>query len=487
MRRSQRRPAAAFGAALAFLLTLGAGPSSSGQPAGASARAVAISVTVPGQAGGSGGVVSAPPDSSTAGSFSYGDGLVIAGSISARASALTGARADASASSDVSGLSLFNGEVTVASVSARVHATASASGSSSDTDGSGVAGFVVAGQAVSAGAGRVSLGDWGYATMLGEGTSNEGTRTRGSIVALEIRLTADHGGLPAGSSIQVGFGEATAEVSEAPPPTTTKERPAATSPPKAARSPRGSAAPLSRSQREERGDRIAPEEPNPSDGRAASPFRRAIPRLTPKLTPGGYVFPVYGPSSFGDTFAAPRGSGVVWHHGEDIFAPLGAPVLAVADGTVFSVGRNKVGGLRLWLRDRGGNTFYYAHLSAFSPNAVNRNEVKAGEVLGFVGTTGDAAGTPPHLHFEIHHVTLLGLGYDESAVPPYPYLIAWRRLEDVSFAATAGWAPPIADSSRAPRPGAILLEVSDISSASGLEPGALKRAMSAPVRADGAG
>ena len=91
-----------------------------------------------------------------------------------------------------------------------------------------------------------------------------------------------------------------------------------------------------------------------------------------------------------------------WHHGDDIFAPLGAPILACADGIVFSVGWNDIGGNRLWLRDSQGNEFYYAHLSAFSPLAKNGALVKAGEVLGFVGNTGDAAGTPTHLHFEVH-------------------------------------------------------------------------------------
>jgi len=96
------------------------------------------------------------------------------------------------------------------------------------------------------------------------------------------------------------------------------------------------------------------------------------PDVTPKLTAGGYVFPVYGPSAYGDTFGAPRGDVAGgWHHGDDIFAPLGAPLLAVADGTVFSVGWNHVGGYRLWLRDRGGNEFYYAHLSAYTSLAVN--------------------------------------------------------------------------------------------------------------------
>jgi murein DD-endopeptidase MepM/ murein hydrolase activator NlpD len=65
----------------------------------------------------------------------------------------------------------------------------------------------------------------------------------------------------------------------------------------------------------------------------------------------------------------------------------------------FSVGWNDVGGNRLWLRDSQGNEFYYAHLSAFSPLAKNGRHVKAGEVVGFVGNTGDAQGhaAPPAL------------------------------------------------------------------------------------------
>src|SRR5207247_33459 len=123
------------------------------------------------------------------------------------------------------------------------------------------------------------------------------------------------------------------------------------------------------------GPDVGPEKPNLTI--------RPPPDVTPRLTAGGYVFPVYGPSSFGDTFGAPRGdvpSG--WHHGEDIFGQLGEPLLAVADGTVFSVGWNDLGGYRLWLRDKAGNEFYYAHLSAYSPFAVNNRQVKAGTVLG---------------------------------------------------------------------------------------------------------
>jgi Peptidase family M23 len=162
-------------------------------------------------------------------------------------------------------------------------------------------------------------------------------------------------------------------------------------------------------------------------------------------------------------------------------------VLAVAAGTLFSIGWNDLGGYRLWLRDRDGNEFYYAHLSAFSTLAVEGAEVKAGDVIGFVGATGDAEGTSPHLHFEIHPVSLQWMEYD-GAVNPTKYLRAWQTLRDVPIVGVAGWAPPIAPASRAPRPGAILLQMTDISSASGLDPGSLRRVLQAPrsvVSADG--
>jgi hypothetical protein len=212
--------------------------------------------------------------------------------------------------------------------------------------------------------------------------------------------------------------------------------------------------------------------------------------VTPALTAGRYVFPVYGPSSYDDSFGAPRAD-VSYHHGDDIFAPLGAPILAVADGIVYSVGWNHIGGYRLWLRDSEGNEFYYAHFSAYSPLAVNGRFVHAGDVLGFVGNTGDAVGTPYHLHFEVHPVRYLSLGYD-GAVNPTPYLDAWRRLQDLKLppSAVAGWAPPPPASEPGmptPLPAAIeVLQVSDISSVSGLDRGALRRAL-APASAEGDG
>lgn len=154
--------------------------------------------------------------------------------------------------------------------------------------------------------------------------------------------------------------------------------------------------------------------------------------VTPPLHGGPYVFPVSGDVGFSDTYAAAR-SDVPggWHHGDDLFSGLGSPVVAVADGTVFSVGWNRVGGWRLWLRDRQGNEFYYAHLSGYTRLARNGDHVTAGQPLAFVGNTGDAITTPHHLHFEIHPVGLLPLGYD-GAVDPTTYLDTWKHLSRVA-------------------------------------------------------
>jgi murein DD-endopeptidase MepM/ murein hydrolase activator NlpD len=152
-------------------------------------------------------------------------------------------------------------------------------------------------------------------------------------------------------------------------------------------------------------------------------------RVTPPLALAHYVFPVVGAHvSYGDTYGAFR-SDVPgnWHHGDDIFAPLGTPVVAVATGTINRVGWDEVGGWRLWVRDGAGDEFYYAHLSGYTPADLRSDRVHAGEVIGFVGNTGDAFTTWPHLHFEIHPRQLLHLGYD-GAVDPTGYLDHWTHL-----------------------------------------------------------
>jgi murein DD-endopeptidase MepM/ murein hydrolase activator NlpD len=97
-------------------------------------------------------------------------------------------------------------------------------------------------------------------------------------------------------------------------------------------------------------------------------------------------------------------------------------------------------------------------------------------VIGFVGNTGDADGGPPHLHFEIHPATMLGLGYD-GVVAPYAILLAWKRASDISFSAGRVYTPTGPGSAVLPPPGAVLLEADDIASTSGLVPGALERVL----------
>jgi hypothetical protein len=160
--------------------------------------------------------------------------------------------------------------------------------------------------------------------------------------------------------------------------------------------------------------------------RASKPLK-----VTPPLGQGSYIFPVVGPSGYVDTYGAFRSdvSGK-WHHGDDIFAPLGTPVVAVADGTISGVGWDQVGGWRIWLQDAASNRFYYAHLSGYAPSDFHSNRVKAGEVIGFIGNTGHAFTGAPHLHFEVHPHQLLSLGYD-GAVDPTTYLDGWRHLKSV--------------------------------------------------------
>ncbi|MDH3732607.1 MAG: M23 family metallopeptidase [Gemmatimonadota bacterium] len=100
-------------------------------------------------------------------------------------------------------------------------------------------------------------------------------------------------------------------------------------------------------------------------------------------------------------FGASRDAGRRSHHGVDIFAPRGTPVLAVSEGVVSRVGDQRLGGKVVWVRDNArGTSQYYAHLDE---QLVERGRrVQAGDTLGLVGNTGNARTTPPHLHFGLY-------------------------------------------------------------------------------------
>ena len=106
------------------------------------------------------------------------------------------------------------------------------------------------------------------------------------------------------------------------------------------------------------------------------------------------VFPVQGKATFSNDWGNPRRT-TGHHQGTDIFAPEGTPVVAVVSGIVTKMGPSKIGGNRVWINGK----FYYAHLKGFAKGLKVGQRVTAGQVIGFVGTTGDARGTPSHLHF----------------------------------------------------------------------------------------
>ena len=437
---------------------------------------------MPGQPSGASTAISAPPTASNGGAFAFpADGSVLRiGTSTATATAQPGTSSSAEGSIRALAVSVLGGEIVAESVVVRAGAAAGAAGATGDVGTSSITGLVVLGQPVTpTGNVQVPLADWGTLDVLSvtSSTSDAPRSAESTVTGLRIRLIAEHAGLPVGTEIVVGLATARAVAQRVPTTPSTGRRPDG--------SPRdsgGASAPDGKPR--PRPQPKAPREPGRSIPGAPPELVHPAPEVTARLSQGGYVFPVFGPAAFGNTFGAFRADVAgKWHHGEDLVAPEGTPLLAVANGTLFSVGWNDLGGWRLWLRDEAGNEFYYAHLSAYSPLAIAGRRVQAGDVLGFVGDSGDAEGGPPHLHFEIHPVDLLVYGYD-GVVAPYPFLIAWRRAEDVSFSAGRtyllgqdGLAGPAGAPVAAAQAGAVLLEAEDISAASGLVPGALQRAL----------
>ena len=131
-----------------------------------------------------------------------------------------------------------------------------------------------------------------------------------------------------------------------------------------------------------------------------------------------------------DTWGAPRGTGRS-HEGQDIFAPKGTPILSATKGYVYKVGHNNLGGQTVSVISAGGRVYYYAHLDGYAPGIEVGDAVTTRTVLGYVGTTGNAVGTPPHLHFGIYTMS--------GAINPLPLL-------------TDRTAPRVTNSSQPPQP-----------------------------------
>ena len=134
------------------------------------------------------------------------------------------------------------------------------------------------------------------------------------------------------------------------------------------------------------------------------------------LNGSGLQMPVVGivPANLSNSWGDARDGGRRRHKGIDIFAPKGTAVVAVADGIISYIGEQPKGGLCLWLATEAGQSFYYAHLDRWASGLYEGMEVRSGDLLGYVGNTGNARTTPPHLHF--------GVNDNDEMVNPYPIL-----------------------------------------------------------------
>ncbi len=136
--------------------------------------------------------------------------------------------------------------------------------------------------------------------------------------------------------------------------------------------------------------------------------------LAMKPVPERLPVPVAGvrPAALTDTWGAPRGRDRR-HEGVDIFAPRGRPVLSATEGIVTRKGTGKLGGNMIWVMGPGRQMHYYAHLDQHSELEPG-DRVQVGSQLGTVGNTGNARGTPPHLHYGIYEAG--------GAINPFPLL-----------------------------------------------------------------
>ena len=387
--------------------------------------------------------------SSVAGLRPAGGGSI--GSVRVDVSATSSARSSsAQGTVQVSGVSLLEGRIAIGSLrmSARTEAGASA-GDVGLTEGD-VSGLFVDGRPVAAGPGtRVEVAGIGTLVFLEQMADGAGgARANG----MRLEVTDPQAASVVGQPFVLGhldLSASTPTISVAPDPfeggaTPTTSLPVI-SPPRVAPGTTPTAPASTAPSAPDGETTVTPDAATLTPAPALGLPRREAPEGI-VASERGYVFPVAGEAGFTADYGAPRAV-TGWHHGNDLFAPTGTPLLAVADGTLSKVGVNTLGGNRLWLTDDAGNEFYYAHMSAYAPAAVEGARVAAGQVIGFVGNTGQAITTPPHLHFEVHP----GGG---DSVDPYPYLVAWQRGSDIPRA----YAQAAISTSPAPAVGAVLVD-----------------------------
>ncbi|WP_126944359.1 M23 family metallopeptidase [Xanthomonas sp. BRIP62418] len=145
----------------------------------------------------------------------------------------------------------------------------------------------------------------------------------------------------------------------------------------------------------------------------------------------GLLIPVQGISSgqLQNTFTDARSEGRV-HDAIDILAPTGTPVIAVADGTVEKLFNSERGGLTIYQFDPAGTyCYYYAHLERYADGLAEKQSIRRGQIIGYVGSTGNADPAAPHLHFEIHRLGPEKQWWKGEVLNPYPVLHGDQPLQ----------------------------------------------------------
>lgn len=156
-----------------------------------------------------------------------------------------------------------------------------------------------------------------------------------------------------------------------------------------------------------------------SPGRPTNPTPAA--RATP-ADPGKPLIPVAGVdvSALRSSFDEARGGGSRRHEAMDILAPRGTPVLAAVDGRIAKLFTSAAGGLTIYQFDPDeAHCYYYAHLDSYEPDLAEGAWVVRGQVIGYVGTTGNAPPDTPHLHFAIYRLTAERRWWDGEPIDPF--------------------------------------------------------------------
>lgn len=173
----------------------------------------------------------------------------------------------------------------------------------------------------------------------------------------------------------------------------------------------------------------------PVEPQATSPARPPLPASPPPPipstpvkpsapAPSGLIVPVsgIGADQLDDTFDDARGSERV-HQALDIMAAAGTPVLAVTDGHIEKLFTSDAGGLTIYQFEPSGRyVYYYAHLQAYAPGLREKQAVKRGDVIGTVGSTGNANPEAPHLHFAVFELGPEKQWWKGTPLNPYPLL-----------------------------------------------------------------